>query len=60
VHDAGRQGGWLVEGLKSRGYANILSASAASVAALVAPHLEGGQLKGKVTFSSVDLLHRLA
>jgi hypothetical protein len=30
-----------------------------SVTALVAPHLEGDQLKGKVTFSNVDLLRLL-
>ncbi|KAG1669828.1 hypothetical protein FOA52_001658 [Chlamydomonas sp. UWO 241] len=36
---------------------NTLSASAPSVTALVAPHLEGGQFKGKVTFTDVDLLH---
>ncbi|KAG1653947.1 hypothetical protein FOA52_002844 [Chlamydomonas sp. UWO 241] len=41
---------------QSWGYPDILDASAASVAALVAPHLEGGQLKGKITFSDVDLL----
>ncbi|KAG1672787.1 hypothetical protein FOA52_002775 [Chlamydomonas sp. UWO 241] len=40
-----------------RGYGDALSASAASVASLVAPHLEGDQLKGKVSFSNVDLLH---
>ena len=40
----------------SNGYCNTLSASAASVTALVSPHLEDGRLKGKVTFSSMDLL----
>jgi hypothetical protein len=50
---------FIVEGRTARGYSNILDASAASMTALVAPHLEGGLLKGKVTFSSVDLLHCL-
>jgi hypothetical protein len=45
---------FIVEGL-SRWCINTLSASAASVTALVAPHLEDGQLKGKITFSSMDL-----
>ncbi|KAG1650899.1 hypothetical protein FOA52_003180 [Chlamydomonas sp. UWO 241] len=42
------------------GSPDLLSASAASVTALVAPHLEDGQLKGKVTFANVDLLHSRA
>ncbi|KAG1662716.1 hypothetical protein FOA52_014582 [Chlamydomonas sp. UWO 241] len=37
-------------------HTDILDASAASAAALVAPHLAGGQLKGKVTFADVDLV----
>jgi hypothetical protein len=53
---------FIVEGLKRWGCicTNTLSASAASFTALVAPHLEDGQLKGKITFSSMDLLYRLA
>jgi hypothetical protein len=50
----------IVTGRENAGFRNILSASAASAAALVAPHLEGGHLKGKVTFSNVDLLRRHA
>jgi hypothetical protein len=42
------------------GLFDILGASAVSVAALVAPYLEGGQLKGKVTFADVDLMIRRA
>ncbi|KAG1672783.1 hypothetical protein FOA52_002771 [Chlamydomonas sp. UWO 241] len=49
---------FFVTGSKSWGYADTLGVSAASVAALVAPHLEGGQLKGKATFANVDLLCR--
>jgi hypothetical protein len=44
----------------SYGYDDILRASAASVTALVAPHLVSGLLKGKVTFSNVDLLRRVS
>jgi hypothetical protein len=40
---------------RSRGYSDML-ASSPSVAALLAPHLEGGQLKCKATFSYVDML----
>jgi hypothetical protein len=53
-------GNYVVTGLDSWGYPDTLDASAASVTALVAPHLEGGQLKGKVTFANVDLLSRRA
>jgi hypothetical protein len=59
VGKAAKRGGNFITGSDGRGFA-ILDASAASVAALVAPHLEGGQLKGKMTFSDVDLLIRRA
>ncbi|KAG1672780.1 hypothetical protein FOA52_002768 [Chlamydomonas sp. UWO 241] len=38
------------------GFADLLLSSAASVTVLVAPHLDGGQLKGKVNFSDMDLM----
>ncbi|KAG1655532.1 hypothetical protein FOA52_000013 [Chlamydomonas sp. UWO 241] len=48
----------VITGAESWGCIDFLGALAASVAAAVAPHLEDGQLKGKVTFSNVDLLGR--
>ncbi|KAG1660075.1 hypothetical protein FOA52_006421 [Chlamydomonas sp. UWO 241] len=47
---------FFVEGLAGQRHSDVLRASSASVAALVAPHLEDGQLKGKVTFSNVGRL----
>ncbi|KAG1655531.1 hypothetical protein FOA52_000012 [Chlamydomonas sp. UWO 241] len=47
---------YVAAGSDSMGFVDSLSASAASVAALVAPHLEDGQLNGNVTFSNVDRL----
>ncbi|KAG1660076.1 hypothetical protein FOA52_006422 [Chlamydomonas sp. UWO 241] len=51
-------GVFVAAGSESRGFSDSLHASSASVAALVAPHLEEGELKGKVTFFKVDLVGR--
>ncbi|KAG1667280.1 hypothetical protein FOA52_012569 [Chlamydomonas sp. UWO 241] len=50
----------IIEGSFSWGCSDMLVSASAAVSKLVAPHLDGGQLKGKITFSDVDLRRRRA